>query len=124
MKTILVIGCKDQKAIFPVLEQQRFSFRCAETHEAAVSALSSEKYAAVLLDLDAIPVTNPMIRNLAAKHPGIPFICISRKRFHPELREAFRDHIYACLTKPVDLEELRYWLKSLWDNEPDPRAPP
>ncbi|MBW1777940.1 MAG: hypothetical protein JRJ54_10155 [Deltaproteobacteria bacterium] len=124
MKTILVIGCKDQEEIFPVLEQQRFSFRCVETHEAAVSALSSKEYAAVLLDLDAIPVTSPMIRNLAATHPGIPFLCISRKRLHPELREAFHDHIYACLAKPVDPEELRYWLKSLWDREPDPRAPP
>jgi len=124
MKTILLIGCKDEKTLFPVLEQQHFFYKSVETEETVLSLLSSGKFSSVLLDLDSVPASHSTIRNLASRHPGIPFLCLSRKRFHPELREAFRDLIYACLAKPVDLDEFRYWLKSLGDIPPDSRAPP
>jgi len=67
---------------------------------------------AVILDLDSLPVDNRLLRNLRRKDPSVRIIVLSSRRFHPELEEAMSTHIYACLSKPVDSEELIYWLKS------------
>jgi DNA-binding NtrC family response regulator len=67
-----------------------------------------------IMDIDAVSVTNRSIRHMAVKNPGTYFLCLSEDRFHPELKEALRDHIYACIKKPVDPEELHYWIKSIY----------
>jgi hypothetical protein len=33
------------------------------------------------------------------------------------LRDSIRDHIYACLTKPIDPDELVYWLKCIREDD-------
>jgi hypothetical protein len=58
-----------------------------------------------------------MIRDLALKYPAVRFLCKSKDRFHPELKDAICYHIYACLTKPVDPDELLFWIKSIYDEE-------
>ena len=78
----------------------------------------------VILDLDTLPVNNRLFRNLRSKNPGVCIIGLSRRPFHPELEEAMSRHIYACLSKPVDHEELIYWLKSLSENNADSRDSP
>jgi DNA-binding NtrC family response regulator len=68
---------------------------------------------AVLMDIDSVPVDNRTIRELTLKHPEAYFLCTSKNRFHPDLKDAICYHIYACLSKPVDPQELFYWLKSI-----------
>jgi DNA-binding NtrC family response regulator len=72
---------------------------------------------AVILDIDTVPVNNRVIRELTVKNPGIYFLCLSKDHFHPELKDAIGFHIYACLNKPVDRDELTYWLRSIYENE-------
>jgi DNA-binding NtrC family response regulator len=72
---------------------------------------------AAIMDLDSIPIDNRILKKLSLKHLGVPFLCISTKRFHPELQDAIRDYIYACLNKPVDPDELLYWLRSMEGND-------
>ena len=79
--------------------------------------LASDQYVAVVMDIDSIQVDNRTIRNLAIKYPGVCFLCTSRDRFHPELKDAICYHIYACLNKPVDPDELLFWLKSIYEEE-------
>ncbi len=71
---------------------------------------------AVVLNLDNIPVSNKMLRNLKRKKPSINIIAHSKRQFHPELEEALREHIAVCLAEPVDTDELGYWLKSVFEN--------
>ena len=78
----------------------------------------------VIVDLDTLPVTNRLFRTLRSKNPGLCIIGLSSRPFHPELEEAMRKHIYACLSKPLDYEELIYWLKSLSENDADSRDSP
>lgn len=73
----------------------------------------------VILDLDSISIDNRTIRKLTIKYPHVYFLCISKDRFHPELKDAICYHIYACLTKPLDYDELFYWLRCIDDNELD-----
>ena len=82
--------------------------------------IAKENPVAVLIDIDSVPVDNRSIRNLALKYPGVRFLCTSKDRFHPELKDAICYHIYACLNKPVDPDELLYWIKSIYEEESMP----
>jgi DNA-binding NtrC family response regulator len=71
---------------------------------------------AVVLNLDNIPITNKVLRDLKRKKPSINIIAHSKRQFHPELEEALREYISVCLAEPVDTEELGYWLNSIYEN--------
>lgn len=71
----------------------------------------------IILDLDSIALDNRTIRELTLQYPQVCFLCISMDRFHPELKDAICYHIYACLNKPLDHDELLYWLRCIKDNE-------
>lgn len=77
---------------------------------------------ALILNLDNIAVTNKILRELKRKKPLLNIIALSERQFHPELEEAIRDHISVCLGKPVDSDELIFWLKSVFDNNDGPTA--
>lgn len=72
---------------------------------------------AVIMDIDSVAMDNRTIRELASDFPATPFLCLSRERLHPELKESIRDHIYACLTKPIDPDELNYWLRCIREDD-------
>lgn len=67
----------------------------------------------LLLDLDTVSVDNKLLRSLRRKHSGMSILAASSRKYHPELKEAIRDDICACLGKPLDIDELIYWLDSL-----------
>ncbi len=69
----------------------------------------------VILDLDTLPVNNRLFRTLRRTNPGVCILGLSSRSFHPELEEAMSKYIHACLAKPVDDEELIFWVKSLGD---------
>ena len=71
---------------------------------------------AVVVNLDNIPVTNKILRDLKRKTPLMSIIAHSKRQFHPELEEALREYISVCLAEPVDTDELDYWLKTIFDN--------
>lgn len=74
---------------------------------------------AVVLDIDTISIDNRTVRELTLKFPGVYFFCLSEQPFHPELKDAICYHIYACLNKPVDPDELFYFLRSICENDTD-----
>ena len=76
-------------------------------------------YLAVILDIDSVPVDNRIIRELTIKYPEVHFLCTSKDRFHPDLKDAICYHIYACLTKPVDPDEIFYLLRSIYEDDAD-----
>ena len=75
---------------------------------------------AVILDIDTVPVDNRTVRDLTIKFPEVHFFCLSEKSFHPDLKDAICYHIYACLNKPVDPDELLFWIKSIYQEEDIP----
>lgn len=90
-------------------------------------ALDAGGIMAVLLDLDSLAVSNRTVRQMTLKFPHVYFLCTSSKPFHPELQDAICYHIYACVQKPVDPDELLYWLKCIRQDQratpDDARAP-
>jgi DNA-binding NtrC family response regulator len=78
--------------------------------------LKERGFIAVIMDIDSVAVDNRSIKDIASEFPDIPLLCISRKPFHPDLTDSIRDYIYACLTKPIDPDELNYWLKCIQED--------
>ena len=75
----------------------------------------------VFMDIDTVSVTNRDLRELTIAYPGIYFFCLSEHRFHPELKDAICYHIFACLNRPIDPDELFYWLRSIYQDDEDPK---
>lgn len=87
-------------------------------------ALSDSPFLAVVLDIDSLDIDNRTIRRLTSAYPDVCFLSTSRGRFHPELQEAMRDHIFASITKPVDPDEVAYWIRCIRDHQEESRDPP
>lgn len=68
--------------------------------------------AVVILDLDTLPVDGRVVKEIRDEKPTPRIMALSRRPFHPELKEAMTEHIYACLSKPVNPDEFIYLLKS------------
>lgn len=74
---------------------------------------------AVIIDIDSVPLENRILRGLAVQNPAIYFFCMSERRFHPELEDAIGSHLYACINKPVDPDELLFWVRSIQKEKED-----
>jgi len=122
MKKIMVLDANENstRELSNILESQNYPFTVTNALSSLEGSFESDEFVAVILDIDSVPVDNRTIRDLALKYPGIRFLCTSKDRFHPELKDAICYHIYACLNKPVDPDELLYWIKSIYEEEKIP----
>jgi DNA-binding NtrC family response regulator len=118
-KKILVLNANAQEchSLCALLNQHHFLTVPADSTQELENILRKGNFIAVILDLDTIPVSNRNLKDLSIKYPNVTFLCISAKRFHPELQDAIQHHIYACLNKPVDPDELLFWVKSVYEEE-------
>ena len=82
--------------------------------------LQRDAEVAVILDLDTMPVNNQFLRGLRKMHPQIHLLGISELSYHPGLEEVIGSHLLACLIKPLDVEELCFWLKSISEHLANP----
>ncbi len=114
-KRVILISKKSKELnqIDAVLSKNKYRSHLIEGIENLDTALTDIFCNCVILDLDSIIIDNRTIRELTIQYPHIYFLCISKDRFHPELKDAICYHIFACLTKPLDYDELLYWLKCI-----------
>lgn len=102
-------------------------FRATPLHSLAdlEKHLAQQPSGVVILDLDTVPVDNHFFRDLKKRHRGLCILGVSSLPYHPGLAEAMASYIYACLTKPLDMEELGYWLRIIWESQTEsPRGTP
>lgn len=86
------------------------------------SYLGKHDCRAVVLDLDNMEIDNRILRDFKRKNPMVNIIAFSGRQYHPELEEALRDYISVCLAKPVDPDELFYWLRSVYENDEETKV--
>ena len=120
-KCILVVNTdkKQCRELGELIEKERYSVSTLHSIQNLEKHLEEKKFQAVIIDIDTVPVDNRTIRKLTLLFPEVYFFCLSEKPFHPELKDAICYHIYACLNKPVDEDELFYFLRSIDENETD-----
>ncbi len=104
---------KELNEIDAVLSKNKYRSHRIKGIENLDTALADISCNCVIMDLDLISIDNRIIRELTIQYPHIYFLCMSKDRFHPELKDAICNHIFACLTKPLDYDELLYWLKCI-----------
>ena len=71
---------------------------------------------AVIIDIDTVEITSRAICRFTKNFSQTYFITVSAHAFHPKLGNAISHCIYACINKPVDPDELFYWLRSISRN--------
>jgi DNA-binding NtrC family response regulator len=98
---------------------------CALLEEAGIQAvalvaleglrqrLKKEQVGVLIVDLDTLPVDNNFFKSLKKQNPRLHILCLSSLTYHPGLKEAMGSYIYASLAKPLNTEELLYWLKAI-----------
>jgi DNA-binding NtrC family response regulator len=82
--------------------------------------LKGKPESAVILDLDTVTPDRQFFRELKKKYPRLHILGISKLPYHPNLEEVIGAYFYACLVKPLDVEELAFWLRSITENQAGP----
>lgn len=122
-KEIVVLDADKKRCqgLCAMLEERHYRPTPVHTLPDLERTLQGSACLVVILDLNtpSLDLDNRVIRELTLKNPGVYFLGLTKHRFNPELEESICYHIYACLTKPVDPDELFYWLKSIFENEAD-----
>jgi len=120
-KCILVVNTdkKQGRELGELIEKEGYSVSALNSLQNLETCLEDNKFQAVIIDIDTVPIDNRTVRELTIKFPEVYFFCLSVQPFHPELKDAICYHIYACLNKPVDEDELFYFLRSIYENETD-----
>ena len=116
---IVVVNADEEacKELCTSLEKEHFRTTALHSLVALEGEVEQGVCRVVILDLDSLPVDNRLFREMKRKNPRIHIVGLSSRSFHPELEEAMSRHISSCLTKPVDMEELLYWLRNVCHEE-------
>ena len=119
-KSILVLDAdKDQcQGLCEILEKSQFKATPLFSTDNLEKKIEDTGCQAIFWDIDTVTADNRTVRDLTLKFPGVYFFCISKHPFHPELKDAICYHIYACINRPIDPDELFYWLRSIDDENP------
>ena len=120
-KKIIVLDADENQCgeLCALLQERQYPATPTHSYPDLLNLVQGTDSRVVIVDLDTVPIDNRTIRELVLKYPGTYLLCLSKDRFHPHLKEALCYHIYACLNKPVDLDELFYWLRSIYENDSD-----
>jgi DNA-binding NtrC family response regulator len=120
-KCVLLVNTdkKQCRVLAKLIEKERYCVSALHSLQNLATYLEEHKFQAVIIDIDTVPIDNRTVRKLTIKFPEVYFFCLSVQPFHPELKDAICYHIYACLNKPVDEDELFYFLRSIYENETD-----
>lgn len=71
---------------------------------------------AAFIDIDSVPVNNKCIKQIKNKYPQLRILLLSEFNIHPDIKEAIVQFVYACISKPLDLDEVEFLLKSIMDD--------
>jgi len=124
-KDLIVLDADQRQShqLCTLLETRQFRTKPIDSIDRLKDCLSECDYLSVFIDIDTISVDNRTIRDLTIRFPSVYFFCLSERPFHPELHDAICYHIYACINKPVDPDELFFWLRSIEENETNSSKP-
>ena len=113
MKKEVAVLDKDQKQcanLCALLADRQYKVSSLSSFSDMETYLEERECRAVTLDLDTMAIDK-------RKNPMVNIIAFSERQYHPELEEALRDYISVCLAKPVDPDELFFWLGSIFKND-------
>ena len=111
--TIIDADVQHCRELSAMLEQANIPVAQLHSLEDLSEHLKKEPIGVLIVDLDTLPVNNNFFRSLKKQYSNLHILCLSSRTYHPGLEEAMGSHIYASLAKPLNSEELFFWLKSI-----------
>jgi DNA-binding NtrC family response regulator len=118
---LVVAGDRDPGyEVWSLLQELNYSTTLISSLKDLEPELKKDSKVAVILDLDTVPVNNQFLRGLRKTHPQLHLLGVSARSYHPGLEEVIGSHLLACLVKPLDAEELCFWLKSIGEHLANP----
>jgi DNA-binding NtrC family response regulator len=111
---------QDGRQLCDLLQNLNYSVSLIHSLKDLEQELHKDPEVAVILDLDTVPVNNQFFRGLRKIHPQLHMLGVSKLSYHPGLEEVIGSHLLACLVKPLDVEELCFWLKSISEHLANP----
>ena len=124
-KSIMVLDANEEQCrdLCRLLEKVQFTAIGLNSTKNLEQRIENSGCRAIFWDIDTVPADNRIVRNFTTKFPDVSFFCLSKYAIHPELKEAISQHIYACLNRPIDADELFFWLRSIKENEANYHKP-
>ena len=116
MEQEIAIAHPNEKAgrrLGDILVRESYRFKLFTGIDELLAYLETGLCKALIIDMDELPVDKQFFRNLKRLQPALSILALSSRSFHPELEEAMIRHIYACLNKPVDPEEMIFLLRGI-----------
>lgn len=115
-KNIFVLNADQEECqkLCADLEKLQHVFIPLKSLEEVEQCLQQTVCHAFILDVDSFSLRNFEIRRLSDQLSGLPILLTSSKSFHPDLYEAFNKYIYACIHKPIDLDEVLYFIHAVF----------
>lgn len=112
---IVVLGSslEEGNKLCELLDERQLQASSVEAFSNLEKHIQEKDCHVAIMDLDNLPLDATLFRKLKRLKPSLNIIGFSSRSFHPELKEAMSNHIYACLNKPLDDDELVYCIKSL-----------
>jgi len=125
-KTIVLVSLEEEQLaeLSGTLETHDYHTIVSRSTDTLEALLREHSSRVIVLDLDTIPVDNRFFREMKERNPALHIIVMSGLPFHPELKEAILSHIDVCLSKPLNADDLFYWLKSIFHDPAAPESPP
>ena len=118
---LVVAGDREQgHEVCSLLQELDYAATLIQSLQDLEPELRKDPEVAVILDLDTVPVTNQFLRGLRKMHPQFHLLGISELAYHPGLEEVIGSYLLACLVKPLDVEELCFWLRSISEHLSNP----
>jgi DNA-binding NtrC family response regulator len=117
-KSIMVLDANEEQCrdLCRLLEKVQFTAIGLNSTKNLAQHIKDSGCQAIFWDIDTVPADNRTVKNLTKQFPGVYLFCLSGQAIHPELRDAISQHIYACLSRPIDADELFFWLRSIEEN--------
>lgn len=124
-RTLIVVDkdIKNRNELLSVLEKEGYMVLALQSVRGLQQVLSDSTACALILEIDGIPMDNRALKELRRDNRELCIIVLSGRSFHPELKEALSRHIDACFSKPVEWDDLLYYLRGTLSNSAK-RPPP
>ena len=125
-KTIILVSSEEEQLadLTDTLETHDYPAIVTRSTDALETLLREHSSHVIVLDLDTVPADNRFFRKMKERNPALHIIVLSGLPFHPELKEAILSHIDVCLSKPINADDLLYWLRSIFHDPAAPESPP
>ena len=115
---------KENRRLRSLLEKHRYKVTTTHLLSELKQLLSRIDCRVIMVDLDETFAEKNVFGDLKQENPSLYIMGLSSRTFHPELKEAISNHIFACLRKPVDSDELLFLLKTIYENDANTHVSP